>query len=126
VGFVRAVDIEVLQPGNAVEISLAQRPEIEHVLGVAVHVQRAQLGQQRGVVGVPQRAVPVGGGAGCIDEAGVILDAPFAQFREYRSCCRRDTPHSARGGTAGAEVQDRIDIANRIVADREPEVVRPM
>src|SRR4051812_20503175 len=45
--FVGSEDIEVFQPGDERQETLALSKAIEHVLGVTVHVQRAQRGKRK-------------------------------------------------------------------------------
>src|SRR6202012_3738550 len=67
--FVGAEDVEVLEADDAVEEVVAQGPEIEHVLGVAVHVERAKCGSRSVRIGVALSAFAVGCGGTGVDEA---------------------------------------------------------
>ena len=75
----RTVNIKVFQADDLVHDAAAQRPQVEHVLGVAVHVERFKGWRDRIFITVTLPAVAVGGRAGGIDEARAAGQRPFAQ-----------------------------------------------
>ena len=82
---VRAEDVEIFQPDDFVQKSGAPGVQIEQVLRVAVHVQRAQLVELRFVILHARRAVAVSRGGRRIDEARFLAVCVQASAQAARS-----------------------------------------
>ena len=70
---VGAVHVEELHAGDALEQILAVGPQIEHLLGITVHVEGAQGKRGQQAVGKAVRTVAVGRRAARVDEARALL-----------------------------------------------------
>ena len=66
---VGAVHVEELHAGDALEQILAVGPQIEHLLGITVHVEGTQGKRGQQAVGKAVRTVAVGRRAARVDEA---------------------------------------------------------
>ena len=120
----RAVDVEVFQADDLLEQVLPERPKVEQLLRVAVHVQR--LERPRAVVGirVTERPVAVRRPAGGVDQPDVVVQTPLAQLAGEAVVVVDEEARILLGRrTARAQVENRIHLAERIVPEMEPEVV---
>ena len=78
--FVGAVNIEEFQADHLAVQFLPQQPEVEELLGVAVHVQRREAGDQGRIVAEPQTAVAVSGRGAGVDEARALVQGVAAEI----------------------------------------------
>jgi len=76
---VGAEDIEEFQPGDGLFQAPLQDPEIEDLLGIAVHVDGLQGGGDGVGIGKAPGAVPVCGGGAGVDEPDTVADAPVGE-----------------------------------------------
>src|SRR5581483_114813 len=111
---VRAVDVEVLDAHRALEQPFAPHPQIEEVLRVPVHVQRAQRVRIEILAHVGlARAVRRGGGR--VDQARVARERPARDLLGAPHVVRDQVRRVAlRRRGAGAEMEDRRDGAEGV------------
>ncbi len=107
-----AIDVEVLEADNARQPAFALGVEVEEVLRVAVHVQRAQRVDVGHLIVHAVGTVAVSSGGGGIDEAGLVGERPLAElFGELVVVPHEEIGIALRGGGAGTEVQDVVKAA---------------
>ena len=103
--FIGTVDVEIFQADDFVEMPVLERPQIEHVFGVTVHVERYKFFGHRIVVIVTQGAVAIGGRARCVDKSRALRETPFAERAGVAVIIFEEIIGIALGrGTAGAEM----------------------
>ena len=122
--FVGAVDVEVFEAGDLGEDAAAEGPEVEEVLGHAIHVEGAEGVEGGFVVAVALGAVAVGGGGGGVDEAGAGFEGGDAEgFGVAGVVGDQEVGVGFGGGGAGAEVVDAGDVAEEALGDEGGEGV---
>ena len=115
VRFARAVHVEELQPGplrrlRPALVHFRERPRVEVVLALAVQVERGEF-VRRGAVVEAAKAVAVGRGAGRVQQRRAVRGAPLPERpRVLDVVAEQVVPVGFGGGTARAEVKDRVRV----------------
>lgn len=116
VAFVRAEDVGELHARDGVHEAVADRPQVEHLLGVAVHVQRTERRDAVERVGVALFARAVGGGAGGVDEPDAARRAERGEELGVFEIVVDEVGGVELGrGRARAEMDDRLHIGGQAV-----------
>src|SRR5690606_11321882 len=114
---VRPENVEVLETGDGGEEAAPGRPEVEELLGVAVHVERSQPPESLdGLVGVAHTllARAIRRGRGGVEEADAAADRPSSQLTgELEVVADEVARVPLRGRRTGAHVEHEVEIAER-------------
>lgn len=103
--FVGAIDVEVLEADDLRQPAFTFCVEVKEVLGVAVHVERAQLVNVRLLVVHAVGSIAIGGSGGGIDETGLLGERPLAELLgELVVVAHEVVGVALGGGRAGSEV----------------------
>ncbi|MPM88230.1 hypothetical protein SDC9_135331 [bioreactor metagenome] len=107
---VGAVDVGKFAADQPIEPSPAFGVKVEHLLGIAVHIQRPQFFDRLLVVAVAERAVAVGGAAGGVNHPDPAADGELRQPDGKLKIVARQIAGIALGGRgAGPHVNDALN-----------------
>ena len=108
---VGAVNIEELHTGDTLEQILAVGPQIEHLLGITVHIEGAQGQRGQQAVGKAVRTVTVGRRAARIDEARALLKGVTADhLAVVQVVVHQEIGIAFRGGRARPHMDDGFNL----------------
>lgn len=108
---VGAVHVEELHAGDALEQILAVGPQIEHLLGITVHVEGTQGKRGQQAVGKAVRTVAVGRRAARVDEARALLKGVTADhLAVMQIVVHQEIGVAFRSGRTRPHVDDGLDL----------------
>jgi hypothetical protein len=120
-----AEDVEEFDPRHPIVQAAVQDPQVEDLLGIAVHVDGLQLQARVVVVGKPQGAVAVSRRRAGVDEADVVAVGPLRQMAGVEEIVAPQVVRvPLRGGRAGPEVDHRLGVEGDVaVVDHAQKLV---
>ena len=114
--FIGAEHVEKLDARHLIFQLVPQNPQIENLLGVAVHVDRSEFRNFCVLVGKSLRSVAVRRGGTGVDEADIVIQRPFGERPRVGKIILPQVVRVALGRRrAGAHVNNGADLKRHVV-----------